>query len=397
MAKRLAVPSKEAQLFLVGKRDSFKASRVQRFSKNTDIPSNQISEIGNSAYVGNSKDVPNVTLTFSALDVGVKIFSVLTGTDATAYPVGGVDIVNLGEIDAIIYTKSDTLSDYAKCSHAKKLQIRDFTFNYTLDGESTEDYSAIGSERRWFKKDVVVDKFITGTTSFTLTQTPIVLKNGNYALSVILDGSYLKEVSTTPATGEYRIVGTTMTTGDSMVTQCLAVYQADPTGSNWADVSDPLLPVAIKGKDVTIHISANEIPRVQSIAINGNLNTQAVKEMGNRDGIAGYQRQIPTVEGTLTVLDTDTELMDLFTTGSLNSADTELQPGLGCITSGIAVKIELLDPCDTTIPYTVMKTVYLDNIELVGDAYSVNVNQNAQLQINWRSTTGHCVIYSGSM
>jgi hypothetical protein len=120
MAKRLAVPSKEAQLFLVGKRDSFKASRVQRFSKNTDIPSNQISEIGNSAYVGNSKDVPNVTLTFSALDVGVKIFSVLTGTDATAYPAAGVDIVNLGEIDAIIYTKSDTLSDYAKCSHAKK-------------------------------------------------------------------------------------------------------------------------------------------------------------------------------------------------------------------------------------------------------------------------------------
>lgn len=397
MAKRLAVPSKEAQLFLVGKRDSFKASRVQRFSKNTDIPSNQISEIGNSAFVGNSKDVPNVTLTFSALDVGIKIFSALTGTDATAYPAAGVDIVNLAEIDAIIYTKSDTVSDYTKCAHAKKLQIRDFTFNYSLDGESTEDYSAIGSESRWFKRDVVVDKFVTGTTSFTLSQTPIQLKNGNNALSVILDGAYLTEVTAAPATGQYRLVGTTLTTGDSMVTQCLVVYQADPAGTNWSDVSDPLLPVAIKGKDVLVKISANEIPRVQSVSINGNLNTQAVKEMGNRDGIAGYQRQIPTVEGSITVLDTDTELIDLFATGSLNSADTELQPGMGCVTSGISLKIELLDPCDTTSPYTVMKTVYLDNIELVGDAYSVNVGQNAQLQINWRSTTGHCVVYSGAM
>jgi hypothetical protein len=70
---------------------------------------------------------------------------------------------------------------------------------------------------------------------------------------------------------------------------------------------------------------------------------------------------------------------------------------MGCVTSGISLKIELLDPCDTTSPYTVMKTVYLDNIELVGDAYSVNVGQNAQLQINWRSTTGHCVVYSGAM
>ncbi len=397
MAKRLAVPSKEAQLVLVGGRDYFKASRVQRLSKNTDIPSNIIDEIGSSSHAGNSKDVPNVTLTFSAMDVGIKIFAALTGKDASAYPAEGVDVVSLGEMDAIIYTKSDTLSDYAKCAHARKLQIRDFTFNYSVDAESTEDYTAIGSESRWFKRDVVVDKFITGTTSFTLTQTPIVLKNGKNALSVILDGAYLTEVTTAPATGQYRLVGTTLTTGDTRTAQVLVVYQADPTGDNWVDVSDPLLPVAIKGKDIVVSISANSIPRVQSININGNLNTQAVREMGNKDGIAGYQRQIPTIEGTLTVLDTDTEIIDLFTTGSLNSADTELQPGMSCSTSGIALKIELQDPCDNTSPYTVIKTVYLDSIETVGDAYSVNVNQNAQLQINWRSVTGHCVVYSGAM
>jgi len=82
-----------------------------------------------------------------------------------------------------------------------------------LIGESTEDYTLIGSESRWFKNDVIVDRFTSGTTSFTLSQTPIVLSNGNYGLSVILDGDYLTEVSTAPTTGEYRIVGTTLTTG----------------------------------------------------------------------------------------------------------------------------------------------------------------------------------------
>lgn len=396
MAKRLAIPSRELQLRLVGPKDAFKASRVQRFSLNTDIPVTTVDEIGSASHAGTAKDSPTVTLTFSAFDVGVKIFSCLTGTDSTAYPAGGVDIVNLGEVDAIVYVKSPSISDYVKSAHGRRLQIRDFTYNYSVGGEATEDYTAVGTERRWFAYDVIVDKFVTGTTSFTLTQTPVQLKNGNYALSAILDGAYLTEVTGTPATGEYRVVGTTVTTGDSRTSQLLVVYHANPAGNNWADVSDPGMPAAVRGRDVVIKIAANSIPRVQSVTINGNLNVTDVREMSNR-AVAGYQKQNPEVTGNITVLDTDNELINLLTNGALTTSGVvEWSPGEGCSASGVDLQIELLDPCDTTLPYTVEKTVYLDGIEIVGDSYTGTVNQNTTVTFNWRSTTGHLVVYSGA-
>lgn len=396
MAKRLSIPSKELQLWIVGPREAFKAPRVQRLSMNSDIPSTTIDEIGSASHAGEAKDVPNVTLSFSAFDVGIKMFAALTGTDPAAYPADGVDISELGEIDAIVYVKSDTVSDYIKSLHAKRLQIRDFTFNYSVDGEATEDYNAAGSEKRQLAYDVVVDKFTTGTTSFTLTQTPLQLKNGHYGLSVILDGSYLTEVTGAPATGEYRIVGTTLTTGDSRSAQVMAVYHANPVGTNWSDVSDATMPAAIRGSHIKVALAANNILRVQSLTINGNLNSTAVKEMGTV-GVVGYQKQVATVEGSLTVLDTDTELLNLFTSGTTTTSGViEWQLGQGCSASGISLSIQLLDPCDDTVPYTVLKEIYLDSVTPVGDVHSVNVNGDTQLQINWRSLTAHCVVYSGA-
>jgi len=395
MAERLAVPSKELQLHVVGPRDTFKASRIQRVSFTAEIPSEDKDELGNPLHIGIVKDTPNVTVTFSAFDVGIKIFAALTGVDATAYPAIGVDISSLSEIDTILFVKDTTVSDYVKSIHGKRLQVRDFTFNYQVDGDSTEDYTAIGSERRYLKYDVVVDKFVTGTTSFVLTQTPIQLKNGNYALSAVLDGEYLTEVSGAPATGEYRVVGTTLTTGDSRVAQLLVVYHSDPAGNNWSDVADASMPAAIRGKDVKIQISANDISRVQSVNINGNLNVQAVKELGNRN-VVGYQRQVPTVEGTITVLDTDTDLVSLLTEGTVGSG-IEWQPGEGCTDVTLTLKIELVDPCDDGANPVVLKTVYVPTISITSDGFTSNVNNNAQQTFNWRSIDAQCIIFSGAM
>jgi len=326
----------------------------------------------------------------------VKIISALTGTDAAAYPGAGVDISNLGEIDGILYVKDPDVADYVKSIHGHRLQIRDFTFNYSVDGDSTEEYTAVGSARRYLKYDVVVDKFTVGTTSFTLTQTPLQLKNGDYGLSVILDGDYLEEVTGAPATGEYRIVGTTLTTGDSRAAQVLAVYHANPAGLNWVDVGDASMPVAVRGKDVNVMISANDITRVQSVNINGNMNLQTVKELGNRD-VVGYQRQVPTIEGSITVLDTDTDLISLLTEGVVGSG-IEWQPGdAQCNDVTLALTIELLDPCDDVLPFAVLKTVNLPAITITSDAYTSNVNNNASITFNFRSDDAQVVVYSGAM
>lgn len=395
MAKRLAIPSQEVKLRLVGPYDSFYASRVQRVDLNEDIPTTDVYELGNNQLAGTISDTPNVTLTFSAFDVGIKIFSVLTGSNPLAYPAAGVDASVLSEADAIVYIKDASVTDFVKSAHARRLQVRDYTFTYSVDGESTEDYTLIGSAKRWFKNDIIVDRFTTGTVTFTLTQTPIQLKNSFYGLSVILDGVYLTEVAGAPATGEYRIVGTTLTTGDTRTLQCIVIYHANPAGTNWSYISDPLPPAATRGRNVAIKISANTIQRVQSVTINGNLNVQQVREMGNRD-TTGYQRQTPTVEGTITVLDTDTELIDLLTNGSISSGYTEFKLAEGCVASGVALLVEIQDPCDSTVPYTVLKSVYVPNITVVGDAWSAVVNQNATWNVNFKSVTAQCVIYSGA-
>ena len=281
-------------------------------------------------------------------------------------------------------------------AHARRCVIRDFTFTYTVDGESTEEYTAIGTKKRWFKNDVVVDKFTTGTTSFTLTQTPVQLKDGTYCLSVILDGVYLTEVASVSETGEYEISGTSLTTFDTRTSQLIAIYQAVPAGNNWVDSTDVTMPAAIRGMDVPVVIGAGGIERVQSVTINGTFNPEAVREMGNRE-LVGYQSQIPAVTGTITVLDTDTELIALLTTGQLNpSGVTEF--GVSEFTaSGIPLVIKLQDPADKTEPYTVLKTLYMPSISITNEGFTSNVNQNAQQTFDFKSTTGELKIYEGAM
>ena len=156
------------------------------------------------------------------------------------------------------------------------------------------------------------------------------------------------------------------------------------------------MPSAIKGKDAVVSILANDIPRVQSVTINGNMQVQGVKQMGSRD-IVGYQRQVPTIEGSITVLDTDTDLISLLTYGTIGSG-VEWQPGEGCDATPVALIIELQDPCDTTTaPYTILKSIEIPSITIVGDSYSVNTGGNASSVFNFKSTTGSLIIYSGAI
>lgn len=396
MARRIAIPSKAAQLKLVGPRDALVIPRVQRLSMTADRPSTDIDELGNRLHAGTIEDIPAITVTFQAMDVSVKLFSILTGNDASAYPASGVSITELTELDAIVQIKSDTLEDYVKMAHARRCVVRDFSFSYSVDAESTEEYTIVGTQKRWFKNDVVVEKFDTGTTSFSLAYTPVTLKNGNECLSVIMDGVYLDEVESSPATGEYSVSGTTVTTYDTRTEQVLIVYQAVPAGDNWSDVSDATIPAAVRGMDVPVLIGANGIERVQSITINGTFNPQEVKELGNRD-LVGYQMQIPQVSGTITVLDTDVELISLFTTGEINPSGVTEFAVSEFTATGIAMVIKLQLPTDTTEPYEVIKTLYMPELAITSEGITSNVNQNAQQTFDYKSRTGELIIYDGDM
>jgi hypothetical protein len=102
------------------------------------------------------------------------------------------------------------------------------------------------------------------------------------------------------------------------------------------------------------------------------------------------------VEGTITVLDTDTDLISLLTEGTVGSG-IEWQPGEGCTDVTLALKIKLVDPCDDGANPVVLKTINVPTITITSDGYTSNVNNNAQQTFNWRSIDAQCVIYSGAM
>jgi hypothetical protein len=120
--------------------------------------------------------------------------------------------------------------------------------------------------------------------------------------------------------------------------------------------------------------------------------------MGSLD-IAGYVTGVPMVEGDISVLDTDTELVALFTTGALAPADTEFR-ACEFTEAGITLEIRILDPataCNTPVASgTILKTIYIPEVTITSEGHSTNVGGNATQTFGFRSATGACVIYSGA-
>jgi len=391
MARRLSLPFRDVQLKVVGPKGAFIASRVQKLDVQTNFPSTDIDELGNNEHAGVVTDSPELTLTFQAMDTSVNIFAFLTGS--FPYPSTGVSITQLKDIDVVGQVRDADVSDMVKSFHGKKLRINGFNFSYSATGEATEEYTAIGSEKRWFRNDVIVDKNTTPGTSVTLTQTPITLKNGNKVLSVIVDGVYFTEVAAGPSTNEFSVSGTTVTLGTALVTQAIVVYHASPAGNNYDYLRDTSIPAAVRGKNIPVMIGVNNISRVQSVTMRGEFPNSPVKEMGNVS-IVGYSTQVPKVTGDISILDTDLDMVSLFSTGVLSSQTGETEFADSAFTaSGLALTIKILSPVDNT---TVLKTLYVPQIVITSEGHSTSVGGDATQTFGWKSGTGNLFIYSGA-
>jgi len=366
------------------------------------MPTTNVQELGNPLLAGQTTDIPEVTATFQAMDVSVKVFATLTGNDPAAYPVNGVSITDLGEVDLIGIVKDKSIADYVKSIHLQKAQVTGFTFTYSVDGESTEEYTVSAAEKRWFKHDIVVRTFsAVASPTAALAYNPPALKNGEYCLSVILDGDYLEEVTGAPASGEYSYNTVTQQVHFSPLgTRLVVVYHVDTGLNNWSDVSDSTIPAAVRGKNVPVRITASgvttAIDRVQSVTIRGTFPNTVVKEMGNLS-VVGTVIQVPEVTGDITVLDTDLELIALFATGDIDNADVEYR-SCEFTASGISLEVQIQDPtegCGVGVA-TVLKAVYIPSLTLTSEGHTTNVGGNASQTFAFKSTDSQCVVYSGA-
>jgi len=401
MARRPAISFKNISPRIAGALEEYRPARIQRFEVRGNFPNTDISEHGNNELAGSIFDIPDYTVTLSALDVSIKLFAALTGTDPDAYPGAGVSINALDTVDIVGDIKSESLMDYVKVIHLRKCRPQSLRFTYSVEGQATEEYTFGASTRFLFTHDVIIDVLDGSSSPQTTSETPEQLRSGNYAVSVMLDGVYLIETTGAPATGEYAVSGSSVSFADTGTTLVVA-YKAAPVGTNWTYIDDSSIPAAISGKDIPIYIYAEDmdsnvlITRVQSVNISVNLRTDPIKEMGNVE-VVDYIAQIPEVTGDITVLDTDEELVELFSTGTTASVLTEFRTCDMLTGRNLNLKVRLRDPSDPcSASGTVLKTIYVPGLQLTGESYTSNVGDSLTNTLNFKSSTGNLLVFSGS-
>jgi hypothetical protein len=389
MPKRVAIPYKDVRLRVVGPAADFFAYRIQRLDIPATLPSTTINELGNPRHAGIVVDIPEVTATFQAFDVSHTLYAILCGEDPDAYPGAGVDVSNLDYCDLIAYVADKTRVEHIKCIHAKYMRITDFTFTYSVDGESTEEYSCAGSEKRYLANDVVVDSgvMVSGINTDWLTYDPNQLKNGDYLLSLIVDTEWLEEGR------DYSVSGKTITiSGDAAYG--LAVYHTQSGVLTWADISAPAgIPAAIRGKNIPVEIGLEHQYRVQSITIRGTFPNTKITEMGNTS-VVGYVVDPPDITGDITVLDVDNELVALLTTGDKDDADGYGEYGVNEYEERtLRLDVIIRDPADNT---TVLKTIRVPAIRVTSDGTTSNVGGQLTQTFAYMSNDALCTVYSGA-
>ena len=169
MARRPAISFKEYAPRIVGTLNTYRPARVQNFEIRGNFPVTDVEEHGNNELAGTVYEIPDYTVTMSAFDVSIKLFAALTGTDPTAYPAEGVSVNALDTVDIVGDIKDEATMDYVKSFYIRKCRPQSLRYTYSVEGQSTEEYTFAASKRVLLTQDVIVDRLSGASSPETLT------------------------------------------------------------------------------------------------------------------------------------------------------------------------------------------------------------------------------------
>lgn len=385
MARRVAIPHDKIALRIAGPNNEWRAHRIQRLDIPTTIPNEIIDELGNPQHAGTVDDIPEVRVTFSAMDVSYSIFAYLTGYTPATFPADGVDISMCKTVDLIAEVRSDAAATVFKSIHVGNAYFESINLSYSVRGNSTEEYTVMATDKRFLRYTAVVE---TGAgPTLTTVEDALLLRNNRYALGVYVDGIRLADDEFEEAIVGGKLV---VTPDTAPVTTMLVIYHTLAATPTWADVSDAGVPPAVKGKYLPVKIGVENIFRVQSVNIRATFPMTPIDEMGNVKRV-GYIKQVPDVTGDISVMDTDMDLINLLTTGATGFT-TYNDNSIGDFISTLSLEVQICDPAATG---TVLKTVYIPRMKITSEGTTANVGDVVTQTFGFRSETAQLVIYSG--
>src|SRR3989304_8373326 len=141
MAKRARVHSRDLQPQVATPRGLLNAARVQRFDWPASFPTTAIDELARKLHVGTTKEIPDVTVTFEAFDVSHNTYSFLTGYTPATFPVSGVSITELKNVDVIGQIRDASTKAIVNALYVKRGIVTAMDATFGVRDNSTVSYT----------------------------------------------------------------------------------------------------------------------------------------------------------------------------------------------------------------------------------------------------------------
>ena len=406
MASRVSVPYKETGIDAISFAGRYRLGRVQRADVGANLPNTPVKELGSDKLVGRIFDLPEVTATVNAFDVGARSAFVMAGVDWAAVPSGTrIEAQDMRYVClAQSFKAAGTSQDIARTLYVPGAKLERFSYNYSVGGDATEEYSFSAVDRRWLRYDVgVASGTINASGVLTFTPSARVLKDGTYILSVFASGlGYVTHESITAESAS----SVTFNTADVPAsTPVLITYHTDLTNQwdytyEYAHVAPgytppPDQPVGVRGWGVEVYLvqsgqTNQRVYRAQTCTIQGQYTNTKVQELGN-EAIVGYIDDIPEITGTLDIIQSDFAVQELLmndTTGDNWDPDE-----LGTGAWGLLVKVYRRGANRANDPE---KTLWLPALDITQEQNQAQVGQDSRVTFNFSSRTNQCYIYKGA-
>lgn len=392
---RVSISFKENAVNAMNSTGVTRLGRVQNAEIRTNLPNTQILELGSNRAVGRIFDIPEVSMTVNMIDVGSRSSFYLANRNwSSASPTDFVTLQDFGYVCLTQPFKSAATDDVARTLVVPAAKIDSIALNYSVNGDATEEFSFVGTDRFLLRYDAVLVSGVTSGGTLTWSGAARQLSNGRYFMALYGLNGYLPNEVATASTA------TSITFDTSRVpngTQVWAVIHRDETDA-WDytyELVPTSLPVGVRGWGVDIWLRRTgddrRVLRAQTCTINANFNSQAINELGSESRV-GYMDTLPDVTGTLEIMQHDFRLVELMSGDNDNNDDdlTAFQLTGG----GWNMEIHVWPRnADRSVPANRLKTIYIPDIEITDETFSSQVNQDASYSLSWSSRLGEMYIY----
>lgn len=372
-----------------------------------NIPTTTVQELGSDKQVGKIYDLPEVSVTVSAIDVGARTSFILAGQNwATAASGSYVEAQDITYACLVETFKSQTTDDIARSLYVPGAKLSRLSFNYSVNGDATEEFTFDATDRRWLKYDVAtVSGVVTGGT-VALSPSGRLLKNGNYYLSAFASGTgYLTDEAFTSSTATSVTFNTTVVPNGTPVR---ITYHADLSNQwdytyEYPNVAPdytppPDQPIGVRGWGVEIYLvksgQANEkMYRGQTLTLQAQFPQTRINELGNQSAV-GYTQGIPEVTGTFEALQHDFRLLEIMSGDDSSTADNWEPDDLGSGNWGLEVRIWRRNADRTNTQPE--KTIYIPKLDITQENNGAQVGQDSRVTYNISSRSGEIFMFKGS-